>query len=56
VAEARLLLAQALWESAQDRPRALALATAARDACQTLGEPGAECSRKASAWLAGHAS
>ncbi len=51
LANARFVLAQALWDSAGDRDRARSLATAARDAWATLGERGAADSAEAAAWL-----
>ncbi len=51
-ARAQLSLAQALWESGQDRPRALALASEAQAHWRSVGHPRlAEASR----WLAAHA-
>ncbi|MBN1208161.1 MAG: serine/threonine protein kinase [Myxococcaceae bacterium] len=52
-ARLQFLLARALWDSEQDRPRALRLAAEARERWQRLNHPRlAEASR----WLAAHAS
>ncbi len=52
LAESRLALAEALWTTRRDRPRALALAEQARDAYADIGEAQAKNLAAVKAWLA----
>jgi tetratricopeptide (TPR) repeat protein/predicted Ser/Thr protein kinase len=55
-ADARFMLARALWELAQERPRALELARQVRDAYEGLGSAHADQHARVQAWLAERAS
>jgi len=52
LAESRLALAEALWTTRRDRPRALALAKQARDAYADIGDAQAKNLAAVKAWLA----
>jgi tetratricopeptide (TPR) repeat protein len=54
LAEAQFALARALWQVGEDRPRAVALAHAARDGFAGAGAAGQADARASSAWLAEH--
>jgi tetratricopeptide (TPR) repeat protein len=55
LAENRLALADALWASKRDKPRALALASAAREVWAQGGDGDAANVQHVDAWLAAHA-
>jgi hypothetical protein len=54
LAQSRLAVASALWDSGRDRRRGLALAREAVDACADAPERGPTCAT-ADEWLAEHA-
>jgi eukaryotic-like serine/threonine-protein kinase len=51
VAEARFVLARALWDASRERPRALALAEQAREAYREAGDGKAMELAEVEAWL-----